>query len=383
MFNSIPSEYIYLDNAASSPLLSSLHEDLPAIFKQGYINPSSGHKLGRQMTKNLDRIKEEFLNNSVGNSEADLIWTSGGTESNNLAILGSIPDNRPLNYHIVSSQTEHASVDACLDYLESSGARVDRISVDQNGQLNLDELKSCLTAETNFLSVALVQSETGVIQDLGAIRKVLDECAPKALLHVDAVQALGKVSIPWQDTRIDLISFSGHKIHGPGSIGALIKRPGIDLKPQILGGGQQDNYRSGSLDPANIAMFNAALKVLSENSFTEKAAELKDKLLDGLKKLKVNYRLISPEQSSPFILNLSFPEYQGAILMRFLSEENIMIGTGSACASQSSGPSKTLIAMGCTKDEAFGSIRISFGLQNSLEDVDKFLTAFNSVLKNY
>ena len=383
MFNSIPSEYIYLDNAASSPLLSSLHEDLPAIFKHGFINPSSGHKLGRQMSKALERLNQEFLNLSVSDSDADLIWTSGGTESNNLAILGSIPESRPLNYHIVSSQTEHASVDRCLDYLEDLGARVDRISVYQNGQLNLDELKNCLSEETNFLSISLVQSETGVIQDLVTIRKVLDAHAPKTLLHVDAVQALGKMDIPWKKAGIDLISFSGHKVHGPGSIGALIKQPNLTLRPLILGGGQQGNYRSGSLDPTNIALFTAALRAVKKAPFVAKANQLKSRLLNGLESIKVKHRIISPEQASPFILNISFPDYQGAILMRFLGEEGIMIGTGSACASQSTGPSKTLIAMNCSKDEAFGSIRISFAWQNTIDHIDQFLMAFETVIKNY
>ena len=380
--------FIYLDNAASTPLLPVLKEEMNKWHHLAYVNPSSGHKLGRQMMKFIKQCEVDFLK-ACKIVDAELIWTSGGTEANNLAIFGSLDLPKIEGKSVLCSTTEHASVNSCFDDLGRRGANVSKVKVDENGLLDHRDLAEKLSSDTIFVSISYVQSETGAIQDLTAIRETLDQLAPEAIFHVDAVQALAKFDIPWSQAGIDLLSVSGHKMHGPGSIGALIRRQSFELKPVMLGGGQQNGLRSGSLDPLLIAGFTRSLLEQDNNLFRETACQLKTVLLDGIRKLTDNHgnpvriKVISGETASPYIVSISLPDYQGAVLMRFLAEEGIMVGTGSACSANSSGPSKTLMAMGLSKEEAFGALRISFGQQNTVKDVESFISVLQGVLKNY
>ena len=381
---------VYLDNAASTPLHPGLLASLGAVWRGGYVNPSSGHAAGHALRRNLSRLTAEFLE-TLGAGEDRVIWTSGGTEANNLAIFGSLPlGGNALGFQVLSSAAEHPSIHAPLEHLAENGALISHTPVKSDGALDLERFATELRPETRLVSLSFVQNETGVIQDLPVIRRLIDQYAPQARFHVDGVQALGKIPIPWQEARIDLLSFSSHKVHGPGGLGGLVVRGGLELQPIIFGGGQQHNLRSGSLDGAGIAGFCLALRLLrEEGDLFDRVSGLNRQLRAGLARLTgregrpVKLKLISPASASPFILNFSLPGYEGAVLMRVLGENGVMVSTGSACSAETNSPSKVLTAMGCSRREAFGALRVSFGHQNTAADAETFLAELQQAILDY
>ncbi len=256
---------IYFDNAASTPLFPEIIEQYGKSLKKHYANPSASHQIGLKLRKKINTAAQELLE-LIGTTDevSKIIWTSGGTESNNLALFGLNSFCSPYSdYTIVSTLVEHASVFNPLVKLSAHKNNVSWVNVDNSGFVDLDHLSACLTRKTKLVSICLVQSETGTIQDLESIRKIIDLNSPEALLHIDAVQAFGKSDILWESARVDLMSLAGHKIHGPGGVGALVIRKNrVDLTPIFEGGGQQNNVRSGSIDVPGIFMFCLAAKKL-------------------------------------------------------------------------------------------------------------------------
>lgn len=349
----------YLDNAASTPP----HPELVAGFAESatfFANPAASHMHAYDLRQELARCERELLAAlRIPQGEAQVIWTSGGTEANNLALFGSEPSA------LATTAVEHPSV---LEPAQKLQAQI--LPVDRDGRVSLATL-----ASPDMLSICHVHNETGVIQDLSSIRAA----APAARLHVDATQSAAKLAIPWREARIDLLTLSAHKLHGFGSIGALIVRKGSSLTPQLLGGGQQDNLRSGSVDVCGVRNFAKAATLSAAASPPPLLCELRNRLGE----LPTRVILNSPEDASPYILNFSLPGYEGAVLVRILSEFGVMVGTGSACSAEAKAPNRTLTAMGRTSDEAFGALRVSIGLQNTAADVDAFLAALTAVLKDY
>lgn len=371
---------VYLDNAASSPLLEDLRNQLSDIWAYAYINPSSGHKHGQLLKRELDSAKAQFLDTLQFN-DAELIWTSGGTESNNIAIKG-------LNCKkILSTKIDHPSI---IKSVEDVAADCVFVNVLANGQLDLVDLEQKLDNTVDLLTVGLVNGETGNIQNLLDIRRLLDSKAPNCHFHVDAVQALTKTPIPWNEAKIDLCSFSAHKVHGPGAVGALVFRPSLEIDPLFSGGGQQNNIRSGSFDPAGILAFSYAVQSLMGNDqFIANARELNAALRERLADLKdsqgapLKLVMISEPSASPFILAFSLPGFQAAVLMRILGESGVMISAGSACSAGSKAPSASLTAMGYSAEVAFGTLRASFGIQNSHADIERFIDALQAAVLAY
>lgn len=380
----------YLDNAASSPLLPELADAFASIHAACFANPSADHKLGYETARLLDRQAGDLLHLlNIPADEAEVIWTSGGTEANNLAIRGTV--EQPDAFHAITSATEHASVARTFQALAEQGARIAQVPVQADGSLRLDWLQEILGPETDLVSVCLVQNETGARQDLSAVRQLMRELAPQARLHTDAVQACCKVPIPWREAALDFVSLSAHKVHGPGGVGALVVRRGVELVPLVHGGGQQRNRRSGSLDAMGICGLVEAVRHLDaqQDEVQQRVQDLHQRLWDGLAELRdrrgkpLTVEQISPSDGSPFILAFSLPGYQGAVVARILGEAGVIVGRGSACAAESKKPSAVLAAMGLSGDVAFGTLRVSFGAQNTDADVDHFLAALQEAVHSY
>ena len=385
-----PAPLVYLDHAASTPLHPDLQAQLAEVWRYGYLNPAAGHPAAYAMRQQLARLTAEFLA-ALDTPDARIVWTSGGTEANNLALFGTVAARCGTGpVRLVTTVAEHPSVTEPVAALARQGATIDHVPLKRDGALDLHALGRLLRPDTALVSLALVQSETGVVRDLVAVRRLLDQRAPQAVFHADAVQALAKVPLPWQAAGLDLVSLSAHKIHGPGGVGALVLRPGRTLQPQVLGGGQQDNLRSGSLDAAGIVGFCLAYRLLREEAaFLPRVAGLNTRLRAGLARLTgrdgrlLAVDVISPPAASPFILCVALPSYEGAVVMRLLGERGVMVATGSACSADQRHPSATLLAMGHSREMAFGALRISLGQTTTAADLDTFLATLQTVLQTY
>ncbi len=384
---------IYLDNAAGSPLFDELIEAYSGFLRSSHVNASATHGPAYDTRRELVNRAEAFLDRlDIDAEAASVVWTSGGTEANNLAIGGlAATMSVGSTFSAVTTITEHASVFEPFRHLESTGANLSWARVAADGTIDLDHFASLLNSETKLVSICHVQTETGAVQDLVVIREIMDNHAPLAKLHVDAIQALGKLDIPWHTARIDLLSLSGHKIHGPGGVGALIARHDCRLEPLFHGGGQQENLRSGSLDIAGIRAFCAATRMIMKRrpQTQRRVAGLNRRLrlqLDALRTADgkpLAAQIHSSSTGSDYILSCSLPGYQGAVLARALSAKGIIVGTGSACAAESKQPSRILMAMGVPEKVAFGSLRVSFGCRNRDSDGDAFCRSLQAVITEY
>lgn len=375
----------YLDNAASTIPLPELTEILPTLCRIGFVNPSTTTTRSQVLKRAITKLSKQFIE-ATEMDGARLVWTAGGTEANNLALLGAAPANGSwIGREIVTSTVEHPSVEQPLRSLEAQGAMVRRIAVDSDGHLDMKAFESALGSSTHLVSLCMVQSETGAMQDLMAIRECMDRKSPRALLHTDAVQGLTKEALCWNAAKVDLISFSGHKFHALGGTGLLAVRPGTELKPLVFGGGQQGNVRSGSLDGIGILSLLIAATTLLEKREKNRGhvVDLNRRVREGVAALVPDAVFNSPIDGSPYILNASLPGYEGAVVMRMLDTFGVTIGTGSACSAGSGGPSQVLTAMGRDRKTAFGAIRISFGHTTHADEVECFLDALDATLKGY
>jgi cysteine desulfurase len=351
----------------------------------GFVNASATTTQSQALQRLIKKLSNQFIK-AAELDEVELIWTGGGTEANNMALLGSAPPNGSwIGREIVTSIAEHPSVDQPLRVLEGHGAIVRRVPIDKTGRVNIGAFESTVSPATHLVSICLVQSETGALQDLVAIRNVMNRRCPNALLHVDAVQGLVKSDLLWKEANVDLMAFAGHKFHALGGTGLLAVRAGVELKPIIHGGGQQKGLRSGSLDGIGIVSFLFAALTLFErrDQIHHDVAALNRSVRDALTQLLPAVIFNSTEDASPFILNASLPGYEGAVLMRLLDSIGVTIGTGSACSAGSSSPSQVLTAMGLDRKTAFAAVRISFGCLSTSAEVERFLERLESALQGY
>ncbi len=388
-------KYIYFDNAASTPMVPCQRADYLQLLSDYYANPTALHKLGRSIKNEISRSEEMFLRQpGFENEKVNIIWTSGATEANNLAILGyAATFKKAADFTAVSLKTEHASIYQPLLYLQGRGAQVKWAAIDNHGHMDVNHFAEMLDHKTNLIALSAVNNEIGVMADLTALRNMISLHAPEARLLVDGVQSMGKFLLPWHAAGIDMLTLSGHKIHGPGGIGALLTRQDrVTLHPLFHGGEQQDGIRSGSLDaPAILGFLNTAAcwHTRWRQESEQRVIKLRELLLDGLTRMKdargsqIECHINSPENASPYIISLSFPHYDGAVLMRMLGEQDIIVGTGSACAAGAKKPNRVLTALGLSSRRISGTIRISFGIQNTEADVLRFLAALETILIRY
>ena len=372
---------IYLDNSATTKPYDEVVQYIYEVSKDFYGNPSSLHTKGIEAENLVKRARTQIAE-ALKVDPKEIYFTSGGTESNNLAILGFLKANPRAGKHIITSEIEHPSVLEVYKQLANDGYKVDYIPVDKEGIINLDILKNVLDSDTALLSFIHTNNETGSIQPIEEINKIRKAICPTAALHVDAVQAFGKTRIHPTSYGIDLLSFSSHKIHGPKGMGALYIRKGVKVKPILLGGGQETSLRSGTENVPGICGFGLATEKIFTNieeSYSHVSA-LKERFTLKIKECFENAMINSPEQASPYIINVSFPNLKSEVLLHHLEQKNIFVSTGSACSSHKSNHSHVLQAMGVSSKYIDGAIRFSLSSSNSICDMDETINALKEII---
>ncbi|MBM3234336.1 cysteine desulfurase NifS [Candidatus Pacearchaeota archaeon] len=355
---------IYLDNSATTQVDKEVVKAMMPYFSEKFGNPNSLHEFGRDAREAVENARKKIAE-MINCEPEEIIFTSGGTESNNLAIKGLIGEKK----HIITSKIEHPSVLETCRELEKQGYKVDYISVDKEGIINIQELKRKISNNTLLVSIMHVNNEIGTIQPLEEIGKICREFG--VLFHTDAVQSFGKIKIDVKNINIDLLSASGHKINAPKGVGFLYVKKEIKIKPLVNGGGHEKNLRSGTENVPGIVGFGKACEIADKKmKEKEKIKKLRDKLIQELEKIP-GTRLNGSRNLRIFNnVNVSFSGIEGEALVLMLDKEGIATSTGSACSSHSLEPSHVLKAIGLSDLEAHGSLRLSLGWENNEKEIN-------------
>lgn len=365
---------IYFDNNATTRPFPEVAEAMAPFLSGLFGNPSSSHQIGRSVRQAIGDARESVAG-LIGAAAADeVVFTSGGTESDNWAILGALramPERR----HIVTTAVEHEAVRKLCDRLELEGCEVTRIGVDDEGRLDIAELLESLRPDTAVVSVMTANNETGVIFPIAEIAAAVRERSD-ALIHSDGVNAAGKISIDLEQAAIDLFSISAHKFHGPKGVGALYIRRGVELPGIAVGGGQEGGRRAGTEAVHQIVGMGVAARLASDVSMMSKIAELRDRLEGELLRRVANtFRNGAAGDRLPNTANISFAETNGEAILALLDEAGICVSTGSACNAETQEASAVLKAMEIPYSRAMGSIRFSLGRFNTDDEVEKVIAA--------
>ncbi|WP_350343555.1 cysteine desulfurase NifS [Proteinivorax tanatarense] len=363
---------VYLDHAATTPLHPSILDVMLPFYKELFGNPSSVHSFGREVKKHVDKARKQVAESINADLDEEIIFTSGGTEADNLAILGVAAALKEKGNHIITSSVEHhASLDTC-DALAKEGYRVTRLSVDEHGVIDLEELKSAISKDTILITLMHANNEVGTVQPIEKVSKIAKE--HDIYLHTDAVQSFGQIPVDVNQLGVDLLTISGHKIYGPKGIGALYVRKGTKLKNLAHGGGQENKIRPGTENVAGIVGLGKAAEMASNSVDEMQEVEKKrDRLIEGLLKMddvKLNGH---PEKRLPTNVNVSIEYIEGEALILSLDMEGIAASSGSACTSGSLDPSHVLMHMGLSHQTAHGSLRLTLGKGTTDEDIDYVL----------
>jgi len=362
----------YLDNSASTPLYPEVLELMNRVQEQCFGNPSAMHEKGIAAERVIAEARGQVAR-VLGVSDKELIFTSGGTEANNLAICGAARRNRNRGNHLITTVIEHPSVLNCFRYLEGEGFRVTYLPVNQSGMIDLIMLQDEITPATTLVSIMHVNNEIGTVLPLSVIGQTIKAKNPRTLFHVDAVQSFTKLTLDPISWQADLISCSSHKIHGPKGAGCLWIKKGTLIEPLLHGGRQEMGLRSGTENTAAIAGFGFAAQLSGSNQGKKTAAmmDFKKTFIQELEKQGLIFSINgpSPESAAPHIINLAFSGLKAEILLHSLEEKHIYVSAGSACHSRHPEPSHVLKAIGLQDDLLAGSIRFSFSALNSLEEV--------------
>lgn len=368
---------VYMDNSATTKPYDEVIEAMVDIMKNYYGNPSSAHMHGIRGEKKLNEARQ-IIAKTINCTKDEIIFTSGGSESNNFLIRGFAKQG----VHMITSQIEHPSVLNTFRELERQGIKVTYLSTDNKGRINLNELSESITKDTVLVSVMHVNNEIGIIQDINTIGNMIKEKSSRAKFHVDAIQSYGKLNIDVKRDNIDLLSISGHKIHGPKGVGVAYIKRGLNPQPLIYGGGQEKKLRSGTENlPAITGVAVAADKKfrnMQENF--NKVQEIKQYFIDKLKHIddiKINSE---GEEFSPYILSVSFRGVRGEVLLHALEENEIYVSTGSACSARLHEKSYSLESIRLNEEEIEGTMRFSFSEYNSKKEVDYVVEALKKSL---
>jgi len=372
---------IYLDNNATTCVAPEVFDAMLPHLTTEWGNPSSAHAAGRVARAGVENARAQVAR-FLGAANADeIVFTSGGSESNNWAIGGFLEQN-PTRRHIVTTTVEHEAVRNLCVHLGEIGCEVSWLPVDRSGQLDLDDLRKALRRDTGIVSVMMANNETGVLFPVADISRIVREHSD-AVMHVDGVQAVGKIPIDLANLNVDLFSVSGHKFHAPKGIGALYVRRGVRLPPFVIGGGQEHGRRSGTEAVPNIVGLGRASELAEDFAGHEQVRALRDRLEDQvLKKFpggQVN-GAAGRELRLPNTSNISFAAHDGAYLMTQLDANGICVSTGSACHSGSAAVSAVLQAMKTPLEVARGSIRFSVGRYNTAAEIEAVVAALDNIL---
>ena len=382
----------YLDNSATTRCSDRACQLMVDLLTRDYGNPSSLHMKGIEAERFVETAKKKIAK-TLRVSEKEIIFTSGGTESNNLAIIGAAMANRRAGNHIITTSIEHASVENPMEFLKEQGFDITYLSVDENGIISLEELEEAVTEQTILVSMMQVNNEIGAIEPVAEAAELIKKKNPATLIHVDAIQSYGKMYIYPKKLGIDMLSVSGHKIHRPKGSGFLWVKEKTKLKPLILGGGQQKGMRSGTENVPAIAGLGEAAEEIYEN-LDEKRAHLyglKQRFIDGIEKLEgthVNGK--TGEDSAPHIVSVSFEGIRSEVLLHSLEDRGIYVSSGSACSSNNHAGkqkgSKTLRNIHLKENLLDSTLRFSFSVHTTEEEIDYALEVLGEllpVLKKY
>lgn len=363
---------VYLDNSATTAVCPAAAEKAAYMMTTCFGNPSSLHTLGFRAEQEMEhtrRIAAEWL----GVKPGELVFTSGGTEANNLALFGGAEAKKRVGRHIVTTAVEHSSVTAACAELERQGWEITRLLPDREGQITLQQVLTACRPDTVLVSVMLVNNETGARFPVESMAPAIRRQSPQALLHCDVVQAAGKLPLNLTRLGVDLASVSGHKIHAPKGVGLLYIRRGARILPRTFGGGQEAGRRSGTEATPAIAALGAAITALPSPGDQRRLYErLQQRLIGGLSD-RSDIRFHLPPGGVPYLTHLSVPGIRSETMLHFLAEREVYISSGSACSKGKKSP--VLSAMGLSEGEIDSALRISFSYTNTEEDIDAFVQA--------
>ena len=370
---------IYLDNAATSKVDQEVLDSFNQITLKYHANPSSIHHLGQEANRLLEKSREQILS-LLGLTHHNVVFTSGATEANNLAIKGYAYANKNRGNHLITSATEHPSVLNAMRQLEDDGFKLTILPVNDKGQVEVNSLRDAINDETILVSIMAVNNETGAINPIKEIGEIVKKY-PKIAFHVDMVQAIGKIDVPLEN--VDMFSFAGHKIHGLLGSGALIKEKKIILKPLQNGGGQENNLRSGTNTLALSASLAKALRLAidQQEENYRKVKPLAEYLINYLKDNEDKYIINSFSIDNPYIVNFSLRKHKASVVVEALSNRNIMVSSLSACHSKKEDYSYVVYAMKKDSCLAHNTIRVSFSFDNTLDEVKTLTKELDAILK--
>lgn len=370
----------YLDNCATTRAYDEVLDIMQDIMRNEYANPSALHSFGFQAEKRI-RHAGEIIAGILKAKPDEILFTSGATESNNLALFGGTKVTRRRGNHIISTKMEHPSVRKVLDYLaERRGYEVTFLDVDSNGEIDLEQLRRELKETTVMVTMMLVNNEIGTILPVNEAAAIVKEYNPKILFHCDAVQGFLKYDLDVE--LIDMISASAHKFHGPKGVGFLYKRHTIHLEPSILGGSQQNFMRAGTMNTEGIAGMGKAAELMWKNreEIGKHLRELKRYFLDQIA-LVPNIRLNGePLRMAPHVCSVTFEGIRSEVLLHALEEKGVYVSAGSACSAHSKKVSSVLVNIGLTREQADSTLRFSFSDMNTKEEIDEAITALKEVV---
>ena len=384
--------FVYLDNSATTKQYDQVTDVMVSMMRDVYGNPSSLHMLGVEAEKHL-RQARKMVASSIGASEEEVYFTSGGTESDNTVLYGVCEARKRIGKKVITTAVEHPAVLEPARRLEANGWQVEYIGVDKQCRLNMEQFEAALSEDTVLISVMGVNNETGTVMPIQEIARLKEKYNKmhhtEILLHTDAVQAFGKIDVhvngPYQG--VDFMSISGHKIHGPKGIGGLYAKRGTPLLPFMLGGGQERHMRSGTENTPAMVGFGKATE-LAMHHFSQRVKameEARNFLLEGLKTEVKDLVINSPqdENSCPSVLNVSFLGTRGEVILHTLEQDGIYVSTGSACSSNKKGMSHVLTAMGLKEKEIEGAIRFSFSEFNTLTEMEYVLEKIKNAVTRF
>jgi cysteine desulfurase len=371
---------IYMDHSATSPVDPEVFEAMKPYFVDSFGNASTLYSLGREGKMAMEAARIEVA--SLINAEPkEIIFTSGGTESDNLAIKGTAYKLKNKGNHIITTNIEHPAVDETCKYLEKNGFKVTYLPVGEDGIIKIDDLKAAITDETILITVMHANNEIGTIQPIEEIGKIASE--KKIYFHTDAVQTVGKIPVDVKKMNVDMLSLSSHKLYGPKGIGALYIKKGVRIEPLLHGGGHERGLRPGTENVAGIVGLGKACSIakVSQETDAQKLTNLRNKLVDGvLNSIEESYLNGDRTKRLPNNANFRFTGIEGESLILHLDTKGIAASTGSACSSTKLEASHVLTAIGLKEVEAHGSLRISLGHENTEEDIEYAIKAISEVV---
>ena len=368
----------YFDHSATTPLHPKVKELMDVVGELHFGNPSSVHASG-QKAKTLIESARRQMAKAIGCSSNEIIFTGGGTEANNLVLWNLIHQKKK---HVITSVIEHPAVLNVLDNLEEFGVTYTAVGVDKTGMVNPDDVQNAITEKTGLISIMLANNEMGTLQPIAEIAAIANKY--KIIMHTDAVQTLGKIPVNSKELGADCMSFSAHKFYGPKGVGALFIKKDLKLKPLIIGGNQERRMRAGTENTSGIAGLGLAAELATNNLH-----KTQSHLISLTHAFKAQITHICPEvifnghpeKQLPGLVNVSFPGFRNDLLMIHLDRQGIAVSSGSACSSGDIKPSRILSSMGITDDINNSTLRISFGIDNSLQDMEYLIKCFKSTFK--